>query len=163
MLARRLAGEWNAAHDRPKVLQVDRARSRGSRDAPAGDCAGGRDRGRPLPRDASKAFAEDAKVPEEVRVAAVEALGSFRVTPNRVLDQLIASVRGKPSSNSVAEAAVRAMFEALRCARPIGRAVDRAVTTRWVCAGRRCGPWRSCRMAALASSSWPAPASFPKT
>jgi putative heme-binding domain-containing protein len=42
-----------------------------------------------------------------MRVAAVEALGSFRETPNRVLDQLIASVRGKPSSSPVAEAAAR--------------------------------------------------------
>ena len=58
-------------------------------------------------RASLEALAEDAKMPEEVRVAAVEGLGSFRVTPNRVLDQLIASVKGKPSSNSVAEAAVR--------------------------------------------------------
>ena len=44
-------------------------------------------------------------------MAAVEAIGSFRITPNRVLEQLVSSVRGKPSSNSVAEAAVRAMAE----------------------------------------------------
>ena len=73
----------------------------------AGHCAGSRDQGRALPRSL-EALAENAKLPEEVQVAAVEALGSFRVTPNRVLDQLIASVKGKPSSNSVAEAAVRA-------------------------------------------------------
>ena len=59
----------------------------------------------------SKAMAQDAKAPEEVRVAAVEAIGSFRITPNRVLEQLVSSVRGKPSSNSVAEAAVRAMAQ----------------------------------------------------
>ena len=51
------------------------------------------------------------KAPEEVRVAAVDAIGSFQVTPNRVLEQLVASVRGKPSSNVVAEAAVRAMAD----------------------------------------------------
>ena len=44
-------------------------------------------------------------------MAAVEAMGSFRITPNRVLEQLVASVRGKPSSNPVAEAAVRAMAQ----------------------------------------------------
>jgi putative heme-binding domain-containing protein len=59
-------------------------------------------------RASFESVAEDAKLPEDVRVAAVEALGSTKVTPNRVLDQLIAAVRGQPSSNPLAEAAVRA-------------------------------------------------------
>jgi len=107
MLARRLAGQWNAAHTRPKVLQIiehaledPETRQQGITLAAA--TKDGRYRA------SLEAFAENREEPEEVRVAAVEALGSFRVTPNRVLDQLIASVRGEPSSNSVAEAAVRA-------------------------------------------------------
>ncbi len=36
-------------------------------------------------RGTLEGFAQDAKAPEEVRVAAVEAIGSFRITPNRVL------------------------------------------------------------------------------
>ena len=52
LLARRLAGGWNSARDRPKVLQVDSARARKPRDASARDRAGGRDAGRALSRDA---------------------------------------------------------------------------------------------------------------
>ena len=54
-------------------------------------------------------------------MAAVLAVGSFRITPNRVLEQLVSSVRGKPSSNSVAEAAVQAMAPAFRA---LGRVTD---------------------------------------
>ncbi len=54
-------------------------------------------------------FAQDAKLPEETRVAAVDAIGLFGIAPNPVLEQLLASVRGKPSSNPVAEAAARAI------------------------------------------------------
>ena len=110
LLARRLAGQWNSAHDRPKVLQViQRAlanpETRQQGIALAAATRDGRYRG------TLEGFAQDAKAPEEVRVAAVEAIGSFRITPNRVLEQLVSSVRGKPSSNSVAEAAVRAMAQ----------------------------------------------------
>ena len=56
-------------------------------------------------------FAQDARLPDETRVAAVEAIGSFQITPNRVPEQLVAAVRGKPSSDPVAEAAVRAMAQ----------------------------------------------------
>jgi putative membrane-bound dehydrogenase-like protein len=110
LLARRLAGEWNPAHDRPKVLQLIEGvlanpETRAQGIALAAATRDGRYRG------ALEGFAEDAAAPEDVRVAAVEAIGSFRITPNRVLEQLVSSVRGKPSSNSVAEAAVRAMAE----------------------------------------------------
>jgi putative membrane-bound dehydrogenase-like protein len=110
LLARRLAGDWNPAHERPKVLQViqhalanPETRQQGI--ALAGASRDGRYRG------TLESFAEDDMAPEEVRVAAVEAIGSFRITPNRVLEQLVSAVRGKPSSNSVAEAAVRAMAQ----------------------------------------------------
>jgi len=110
LLARRLAGPWNAAHKGPKVLEViehalDDPETRQQGIALAAATRDGRYRG------ILEGFAEDAKVPDDVRVAAVEAIGLFRITPNRVLEQLVSSVRGKPSSNSVAEAAVRAMAQ----------------------------------------------------
>jgi putative heme-binding domain-containing protein len=108
MLARRLAGEWNAAHTRPKVLQMiehalGHLETRQQGIALAAATRDGRYRG------TLEGFAEDSQAPEEVRVAAVLAIGSFHGTPNRLLEQLVSAVRGKPSSNSVAEAAVRAM------------------------------------------------------
>ena len=108
LLARRMTGSWNAAHDQPKVLQVIQGaltnpETRQQGIALAAATGDGRYRG------TLEGYAEDVKAPEEVRVAAVEAIGSFNITPNRVLEQLVSSVRGKPSSNSVAEAAVRAM------------------------------------------------------
>src|SRR5262249_1288563 len=82
MLAHRLAGEWNGAHARPKILQVierwlqdPETRQQGI--ALAAATKDGRYRA------SLEAFAKDANLPEEVRVAAVEALSSFRVTPNR--------------------------------------------------------------------------------
>ena len=59
-------------------------------------------------------------------MAAVEAIGSFQITPNRVLERLVAAVRGKPSSNPVAEAAVRAMAQHSGASGPAGRYPDRA-------------------------------------
>jgi putative membrane-bound dehydrogenase-like protein len=110
LLARGLAREWNAAHTRPKVTAIIEAaiadpETRQQGIALAAATRDGRYRG------VLEGFAEDAKLPEEERAAAVEALGSFRITANRVLERLVSSVRGKPNSNSVAEAAVRAMAQ----------------------------------------------------
>ena len=110
LLARRLAGAWNPAHERPKVLEmIQRAlanpETRQQGVALAAASRDGRYRG------TLEGFAQDANAPEDLRVAATEAIGSFRITPNRVLEQLVSSVRGKRSSNSVAEAAVRAMAQ----------------------------------------------------
>jgi putative membrane-bound dehydrogenase-like protein len=107
ILARRLAGEWKPAHTRPKVQElIERALADPSLRAQGIAVAAAT--GDARYRASFESVAEDAKLPEDVRVAAVEALGSIKVTPNRVLDQLIASVRGQPSSNALAEAAVRA-------------------------------------------------------
>ncbi len=110
MLARRLAGDWNSARDRPSVRQVIQ-RALANRDtrqqgiALAAATKDGRYRG------TLEGYAQDLSQPEDVRVAAVEAIGSYRITPNRVLEQLVAATRGKPNSNSVAEAAIRAMAQ----------------------------------------------------
>jgi putative membrane-bound dehydrogenase-like protein len=107
MLASRLAEQWNAAHTRLKVLQVIERSLEDPEARHLGIALAAATRDSRY-RASLEVFAENEQLPEDVRVAAVEALGSFRLTPNRVLDRLIASVRGKPSSNSLAEAAVRA-------------------------------------------------------
>ena len=106
MLGRRLAGDWNAASNRPEVIKIiERTLAdpgmRGQGIALATATRDGRY------REKLKNLAEDAKVPEEVRVAAVEGLGTLGGKPDQTLDRLIETVRGKPSSNAVAEAAVR--------------------------------------------------------
>jgi putative heme-binding domain-containing protein len=106
MLARRLSGEWNAASTRPQVVQIiDRTLAdpemRRQGIALATSTRDGRY------RETLKNLAEDSKAPDEERVAAVEGLGSLKGNPDQTLDRLIESVRGKPSSNPVAEAAVR--------------------------------------------------------
>ena len=137
--ARRLSGEWPAARDLPRVTRLiaDALNDPETRLQGIAMAAATRD-GRY--RAILEGFAGDARLPVEARVAAVEAIGSFRITPNRVPEQLVAAVRGKPSSDPVAEAAIRAMAStpALGSA---GRYPDRAATTRWACAARRCGAW----------------------
>ena len=123
LLARRLAGAWNSARVRPHVLQLIQTalanpETRQQGIALAAATATGVTAGR------SRALPRTPRLAEEVRVAAVEAIGSFRITPNRVLEQLVSSVRGKPSSNSVAEAAVRAMAQHSARAGSHHRAVD---------------------------------------
>ena len=109
ILAERLAGNWNAAKDRPPVtraiaraLETPELRPQGIALA----AATGDDRYR---EDVQKlALATDQ--PEEVVVAAIEALGAFRSSRSSdVLDRLIGEVHGKPSSTPRAEAAVRTL------------------------------------------------------
>ena len=161
LLARRLGGDWNSASDRPRGREVIERTLADPETAPSRDRAGGRHAGRSLPGQL-KSLAEDAKAPEEVRVAAVEGLGSFPDSSDETLEQLIASVRGKPSSNSVAEAAVRAIARMKNEGKRLIELLT-APITRWACAEKRCGAWRSFETAARRSSSWPVPASCPRT
>jgi putative heme-binding domain-containing protein len=108
MLARRMTGAWSEARNRPRMIRliadaIDDPETRLQGLAMAAATRDGRYRA------LFERFALDAKLPVEARVAALEAIGSFDVTPNRVPQQLVAAVRGKPSSDPVAEAAVRAM------------------------------------------------------
>ena len=114
-------------------------------------------------RASFESVAEDAKLPEDVRVAAVEALGSIKVTPNRVLDQLIASVRGQPSSNALAEAAVRA---AAKLYDSRDQLVELLTTRAYPLGVRRealRAPGTVLRRRCRACSTWPARASCPRT
>ena len=60
--------------------------------------------------DVLAGFAADTKAPNDVREAAIEALGSLQPSESRTLmDRLIGEVKGKPNSNPAAEAAVRTL------------------------------------------------------
>ncbi len=110
MLARRLSGEWSEARNRPWMIQlIGDALKQPSLRVQGIEMAAATKDGRY--RGALEGFARDTKLPIEARVAAVEGLGSFNITPNRVPEQLVAAVRGKTSSDPVAEAAVRVMAQ----------------------------------------------------
>ena len=108
MLVRRLPGDWNAARTRPRVVNLiaQELKDPATRLQGITLAAATRD-GRY--RTTLEKMAQETSAPIEARVAAIEAVGSFDITPNRVPEQLIAAVRGKASSDPVAEAAVRAM------------------------------------------------------
>jgi putative heme-binding domain-containing protein len=110
MLARRISSEWAEARNRPRMTRLiaDAMNNPETRLQGIAMAAATRD---VRYRGALEGFAQDPKVPVETRVAAVEAIGSFDITPNGVPEQLVAAVRGKPSSDPVAEAAVRAMAQ----------------------------------------------------
>jgi putative heme-binding domain-containing protein len=108
MLARRLAGDWNPARKNPRIVNFISETMRNPQTQSQG-LALAAATGEARYRTTFEKMAQDTKAPEDVRVAAVEALASINITPNRVPEQLVAAVRGKPSSNAVAEAAVRVM------------------------------------------------------
>src|SRR5262249_55732097 len=54
-----------------------------------------------------KSLAENSMLPVEIRVAAIEGFSSFPETPVESLERFIESVRGKLSSNPLADAALR--------------------------------------------------------
>ena len=106
MLSRRLGGAWSAASAQPQVLAaIERtlADPELRRQGIALAAATRDNRHRP----SLERLAEDPKTPEELRIVAVEGLGSFPGTPDPVLDRLIGSVKAKRSSSGVAEAAIR--------------------------------------------------------
>jgi putative heme-binding domain-containing protein len=108
MLARRLSGEWGEARNRPWMIKlIGDALNNPSLRVQGIEMAAATKDGRY--RGALEGFARDTKLPVEARVAAVEGLGSLDITPNRVPEQLVTAVRGKSSSDPVAEAAVRVM------------------------------------------------------
>ncbi len=108
-LARRLENRWRDARVDPKVVEViakaladPEARVQGIQMAAATK------EGRYA--DAILGFARDAQAPVEVRVAAVEAVGTTRPEKGReLLEGLIAEAWGKSSSTPTAEAALRTL------------------------------------------------------
>jgi putative membrane-bound dehydrogenase-like protein len=109
MLARKLSGSWNSAKSEPRVVQVIVA-SLGDADVRLAGI-----RAAAATKDSRYGatlleMAKDEKGPEEIRVAAVEALGTLQMKDLRgFLEGLIGGVKGRASSSAVAEAAVRAL------------------------------------------------------
>ncbi|WP_406697185.1 PVC-type heme-binding CxxCH protein [Singulisphaera sp. Ch08] len=109
LLGRKLGGNWAAARANPRVIQVIQLAlgdplTRSSAMVAAAATGDGRF------ADEIRAEASNPKASEEVRVAAVEALG--QLNPPKVgefFDKLIAETKGKNHSNSPAEAAVRTL------------------------------------------------------
>jgi putative membrane-bound dehydrogenase-like protein len=106
LLARRLRSDWHRASDRLQVVSViERALANPETRRSGIALATATRNGRYQP--SVKSFAEDPNTPEETRIAAVEGLGSFPDLSAEPLQRLIESVRGKPSSNPFADAALR--------------------------------------------------------
>ncbi len=108
LLARKIGGDWkNARGDAKVIAAIQSAMSDPSqRLAGIGVAASSLD-ARYGP--ALMGFARDETVPEEVRVAAIEAIG--RIAPAKAaefLDGLVQTVKGKDASTATAEAALRA-------------------------------------------------------
>src|SRR5262249_18582287 len=105
-----LAGQWKTAQREPEIIRVieESLRVPALRRQAIALAASTQDEAYSA---AIQGLAKDKTAPEDLRVAAAEALGSFRSTSSRVLDDLIESARGKPSSNAVAEAAVRSVTQ----------------------------------------------------
>src|SRR5262249_24317239 len=99
MLARRLTGQWKTAQRQPEIVRVieESLRIPALRRQASALAASTQDEAYSA---AIQGLAKDKTAPEDLRVAAAEALGSFRSTSSRVLDDLIESARGKPSSNA---------------------------------------------------------------
>jgi putative membrane-bound dehydrogenase-like protein len=111
MLARRLAAGWRRSRNDPSVERlIERALDDADTRMKGIELAVATGEGRY--RAKIEALAGDVKLPEDARAAAVEAIGSLSNTASPIVDQLIASVRGKRSSTATAEAAVRAIARA---------------------------------------------------
>ena len=125
LLARRLGGDWNAARDRPQVVQViertladPETRRQGI--ALAAATRDGRY------REQLKNLAEDVEGTRgDPDCGGRGARLVSEIVADQTLERLIASVRGKPSSNPVAEAAVRTIARMQERWKAADRASDR--------------------------------------
>ncbi len=107
LIARKIGGDWKSARGNAKVIAAIESAL-----ADSGRPARGHRRRRASGdgRYGAKLmeFAKDAKAPEEVRVAAIEAIG--KIAPPKAaefLDGLVQAVKGKDASTPIAEAALR--------------------------------------------------------
>jgi putative membrane-bound dehydrogenase-like protein len=108
-LARKLDAEWRPAHEDPAVTRIINETLRNPVSRVEGIALAAAT-GDALYADVLKGFAKSSKDTEEVKVAAVEAIGVLNPPHARsFLDRLIAEMRGRPSSSPAAEAAVRSL------------------------------------------------------
>ena len=106
LLARRLSGDWRSASNRPQIVKVIERALANPEDRQTGIALAIATRDRRY-QESLKSLADDPKTPEETRIAAVEGLGSFPDSSAELLERLVESVRGKASSNAIADAALR--------------------------------------------------------
>jgi putative heme-binding domain-containing protein len=109
LLGLKLEGNWAPARSNPRVLQVIQAALVDPATRPSAMLAAAATGDARFAEEIT-AQARNAKASDEVRVAAVEALG--RLKPPKVrafFEELIAGTQGKGHSNSLAEAAVRSL------------------------------------------------------
>ena len=108
-LSRKLDGAWQGAKGNRKVVDaIDEALNDPETQLPGIEAAAAT--GDPRFLKALRDRIGDAKAPEEVRVAAVEALGRIPSSDSAgVLNRLIDETKGKNHSNSLAEAAIRTL------------------------------------------------------
>ena len=106
LLTRRIGGDWNSASGHAEIVKVIEQTLSDPVTNAMGVALAVATHDRHY-YQSLRILAEDSKIPEESRVAAVEGLGSFPESSQEILERLIQSVRGKTSSTPVAEAAVR--------------------------------------------------------
>src|SRR5262249_13630460 len=108
-LGRRLDGPWAASRNNPEVILAIESSLDDAETRTAGIEAAAAT-GDPRYVNALLGYIGDAKLPEEARVAAVEAIGRLRPPQaGQVFDRLIAQSHERKSSNAAAEAAVRTL------------------------------------------------------
>lgn len=108
MLADRLAGPWNPAANRPPVVRLitERLDNPNARLQGIALAIASKD---PRHQTALEALATSTDEPDEVAVAAIEALAALPNAPVPLFEGLINRARDKPESNPRAEAAVRSL------------------------------------------------------
>jgi putative membrane-bound dehydrogenase-like protein len=108
-LARRMEGPWRDAQKDPKVVAVIESALNDPETRAQGIAMAGAT-GNAAYGDRLIALAADAKAPDEMRVAAIEAVARVRSPKaNEVVQQLIGEAMVKKSSSPAAEAAIRSL------------------------------------------------------
>lgn len=109
LLGRKLGGNWAAARANPEVIQVIKQALGDPKTRPSAMVAAAATGDRRF-ADEIRAEVRNPKASDEIRVAAVEALGQLNPPGiGAFFDELITETKGKNSSTSSAEAAVRTL------------------------------------------------------
>ena len=106
LLARRLASNWHSTSNQPVVVRAIEKALRDPETRRIGIALAMATRDERYQRMLIN-LTEGSNTPEEIRIAAIEALGSFPNSSIVPLERMIESVRGKASLNSMADAALR--------------------------------------------------------
>ena len=108
ILARRLRNEWKPARNQPEIVGlVERLLSDPASRVDGIAMAAGVGDERDFP--AIERFAADPSLATPIRLAAIQALGSWGGRSRRLIDRMIEESKGKPSATPEAEAAVQTL------------------------------------------------------